>query len=445
VEEWVGQDHPARFVRDYVDALDLEGLGFKTRQSEVGRPNYAADLLLKVWVYGYLTRTRSTRKLEAACRENMGLIWLTGDNTPDHNSLWRFWRDNKDALKGIFRTTVEVAQESGLIGLTLHALDGTKIAARVSRRGSWHEEDLRKVLEEFERGVDESEVLEKHGYSLPEQVRQPGKLKERIEQALKVMKEAGAKHYHPRDAEARVMKTSDGLRFGYNAQVVSDGASGLIVAQEVTSRASDSAELAGMIEKVEETLGSAAAETVADGGYNDGEQLAKAEEAGYGVVVGAGPNDRKAGVQYHKSEFRYDAERDVCVCPLGQELMYERTRKARRNLPELRVYRCRKRDCPARRKCSRDPQGRGIEVGPYDGAVARQREKRDVVGRELLKKRSEIIERVFGWIKEAMGFRRWTVQGICGVRVQWSLMCTTVNLRKLHRLWVAGRVKLAAG
>ena len=444
VEEWVGQDHPARFVREYVDALDLEGLGFKMRRSEAGRPNYAADLLLKVWVYGYLTRTRSTRRLEAACRENMGLIWLTGDNAPDHNSLWRFWRDNKEALEGIFRTTLKVAQESGLIGLTLHALDGTKIAARVSRRGSWHEEDFKEALAEFERGVEESEVLEKHRYRLPAQMREPGRLKERIEEALKVIKGAGVRHYHPRETDARMMKMTDGTKFGYNAQAVSDGESGLIVAQDVTQQASDSAELVGMIKKVEETVGSAAAETVADGGYNDGEQLAKAEEGGYGVVVGAGANEKKPVGPYDKRSFRYDAERDVCVCPLGQDLRYERTREARRNMPELRIYRCRKRDCPARGECSSDRRGRGIEVGPYDAAVARQRAKREGAGRELLKKRGEIVERVFGWIKEGMGFRRWSVHGIRGVRVQWSLLCATVNLVKLYGLWAAGRLKLAA-
>lgn len=442
LEEWVGKDHPARFVREYVDALDLGALGFKMRRSEAGRPNYAADLLLKVWVYGYLTRTRSTRRLEAACRETMGLIWLTGDNAPDHNSLWRFWRDNREALRGIFRTTVKVAQESGLIGLTLHALDGTKIAARVSRRGSWHEDDLKEALAEFERGMEESEVLEKHAYKLPEEMREAGNLKERIEGALKVLREEGQQHYQPREGDARMMKTREGKKFGYNAQVVSDGDSGLIVAQDVSQSASDSVELVGMIGKVEENLGSAAGQTVADGGYNDGEQLAKAEGAGYGVIVGAGPNEVKEKGLYHKRDFRYDRERGVCVCPLGEELLYERTRGARRNMPELRVYRCRKKDCAARRECSEDGRGRSIEVGPYDGAVCRQRAKREGAGKGLLKRRGEIVERVFGWIKEGMGFRRWSVHGLYGVKVQWSLMCATVNMRKLYGSWATGRLKL---
>ena len=142
VEDWVKKDHPARFLRAFVDELDLEELGFKQRKSEDGRPSYAPDLLLKVWLYGYLQRIYGTRPLERACREHMSLIWLTGMHAPDHNTLWRFWRDNKEPLRRVFGQAIKVALSWDLIGLVLHAVDGTKIRADVSKKGAWHRDRL---------------------------------------------------------------------------------------------------------------------------------------------------------------------------------------------------------------------------------------------------------------------------------------------------------------
>jgi transposase len=121
-----------------VDAVDLQELGFQQREAEEGRPSYAADLLLKVWLYGYFHKIRATRPLEKACMNDIGLLWLTGLEKPDHNTLWRFWRDNKKAIRRVFKETLQMAAKAKLTGLILHAVDGTKIETAASKKGAWH-------------------------------------------------------------------------------------------------------------------------------------------------------------------------------------------------------------------------------------------------------------------------------------------------------------------
>lgn len=449
VEDWVPEDHPARFIREYVDALNLEVLGFKVRESRDGRPNYGVDLLLKVWVYGYFSRLFSTRKLEQACREHMSLIWLTGNNAPDHNTLWRFFRDNKKSIRKLFKEGVQIAARANLVGMVLHAVDGTKIKAKVATRNGWDRKEMEEVLARLERSLDESmgeierlEEEETGEYRLPEGLEDRKKLREMINEALSEMDETGRAHLHPNDKEARIMKGDGWKRFAYNAQAVVDKESGFITGEDVVNDEADAHLLTTMVEEVKENLGDSPEETVADGGYFSGEELDKAERAGYGVLVSMG-NGQKKG-KYHTSRFEYDSQRDVCICPMGIELKYERTKKAKGNRYFVRVYRCQNfKTCSCRNECSKDKQGRAIEISEYYEAVVRQSEKQKNPKKlAMLKKRKAIVERIFGHIKEGLGFRRFTVNGLEGVKTQWSLLCTVINLKKMHKWWLEGKLPI---
>jgi transposase len=191
VEDWVGKDHPARFIRDFVDSLDLSELGIEIPDSDTGRPPYAPDLLLKVWLYGYFNRIRATRKLEKACLENIGLIWLTGMNAPDHNSLWRFFKGNKKSLRRLFKQLVRVALKADLIGLVLHAVDGTKIRTLSANEHVCDRNHLERVLEGISERLDRtigdamteierSEREESGEYRLPASMQDGLKRKQRI-------------------------------------------------------------------------------------------------------------------------------------------------------------------------------------------------------------------------------------------------------------------------
>ena len=158
LEDWVPQDHPARFLREFVEQLNLAELGFAMPVTTDGRPPYHPSLLLKIWLYGYFHRIRSTRKLEAACRDHLPLLWLCGLLAPDHNSLWRFWRDNKEALRAVFKQTVQLAVKTGAVGFALQALDGTKIQAACSGPKGWSKEYMEKLLAQLDAEIGRAHV-----------------------------------------------------------------------------------------------------------------------------------------------------------------------------------------------------------------------------------------------------------------------------------------------
>jgi transposase len=456
IEDWVTLDHPARFIRDFVSALDLVEMGFSQRKSDVGRSNYAPDLLLSVWLYGYMTGVRSSRKLEEACRCDMAFIWLTGNNPPDHNSLWRFWRDNKQLFREVFKQTVHVSVKSKLIGLVVHAIDGTKIQAKSSRDDVKNKKKLTKMLEDLDTRIDvmiketeKAQKKEKGQFRLPDHMLDPIARKAEIEKALEELKRTGKKAIHPKETEASFMKTRRSLELAYNAQVVADEENGIIVAQDVVTDGSDNGQLVPMLDLVKENLGSTAKENVADGGYFSSSQIGLAESAQYQVLTNPPSTDTvmegSEAPPYHTSRFVYDEEDDCVICPHGSRLTFSSKKRRGWNNNDFNVYRCRDhKTCPHRDACTRDKRGRTVEISVHYKAIERQRKKRQDIGaRCLLKMRKVIVEPVFAWIKRNMGFDRWTVLGLANVKCQWDLVCSALNLKRLHRYWKTKELTLA--
>ena len=451
LEDWIASDHMARYVREFVDSIDLKDLGFKHRKNEDGRPSYAPDLLLKVWLYGYLERIRSSRKLEKACRNEIPLIWLTGMHYPDHNTLWRFWRDNQKAIKEVFHKTVRVALDAGLIGMVVHAVDGTRIQACASTQTMWRKESLEKLLGRVEESIQvmaaEVSKLEKEEaeeYRLPEEFQEKIRLKERIEKGLAELQKRAREQMNASEPDAVVVKTNDGKRLGYNAQVVVDDKRKLIVAEEVTTDQNDKHQLIPMIEKVQESLDRTAEETIADAGYCSGEQMEKAEKEGYEVIVNLKEIETAAerGGEYHSSRFIYDEQNDCMTCPRGKVLSHFSEGKYHRNGYTVQLYKCQSyKDCPVRWQCSKSKRGRIVKLSPYNGAILRQKEKQKSPEKlKILKQRIGIVEPVMAWAKHLLGFKRWTVRGIDQVRSQWAFLCASINLNKLYLMWRKGEI-----
>lgn len=442
LEEWVGPDDPARFIREFVQALDLGPLGEEERaetNDPMGRPHYAFELLLSVWLYGYVYGIRSSRELERACRQMLPLVWLAGTHQPDHNTLWRFWERYRGVLREVFVQSVKVAMKAGLVGMVMHAVDGTKIGSRASHRSAWHRKDLDRLLVEvgerikrLERNIGANAESGEMDDRLPVALQQQTTLRESIEAALAELDTTKQDHLNRHDRESRMMPDGRGRKwFAYNAQAVADAKAGVIVAGDVSNEENDERQLGPMLDQVQQNVGENAETTVADSGYDTAEGLGHAEKIKANVVVASKIDLERTGV-YHSSKFTYEPARDAVQCPRGEWLEREGTRRHQSKPYPVKIYRCHVLDCPVRSQCSADRRGRVIEISPHHIAVERNRQKlREPSSREALRKRGATVERIFAEIKEALGFRRWTVTGKQKVQGQWALICTAMNLRRL--------------
>lgn len=444
LEDWVPKDHPVRFIREFVDQQDLMRLGFAMPISEEGRPPYAPSLLLKIWLYGYQHRLRSTRKLEAACRDQISLLWLTGMLAPDHNSLWRFWRSNKGALRQLFKQSVELAVKAGLVGLALQAVDGTRIQALASSERGWSKASMEKLLAALDEELNQTEKEleeegpseERVGYRLPQKLEERQALREAVKAGLEQLQQDSRGSYHSKEPEARRMKCAGGQPFAYNAQAVVDQSQGIVVAAEVSREESDAGQLVAMVKQAQQNTGAATAvPSVADGGYGSGSQVAQAAAEKLAVLVKPMDGGKKKENGYSAQDFHYDQRAGTVSCPQKQQLDFSRETLQKGQV--VKQYRCHVKDCPAARLCKDKKGRRVIEIWPHTAAVQEMRQRlKQPQAQEQLSQRGRIVERHFGHIKQHDGLRRWTVRGFENVRTQWALINLTMNLRVLAKHWV---------
>lgn len=478
LEDWIPIDHPVRFIKEFVESLNLSELGFKDRNIQKGRPNYSNDLLLKIWLYGYFEKIYSTRELEKACKDRMALVWLTGMNYPDHNTIWRFFKKNRAIIKEVFKSTIKLAINNDMVGFAIQAIDGTKIYADVSRQRSIHLKDLKRLLSKLDESLDEiiSGIAEtgkqdsnKPSYKLPKRLQSKDNLKRLISKGLekytisekKELKKIVQSNINElegkkkkslslTDKDCRMMKNQITTDYCYNAQSVVDERNRIIVGSKVSNAETDKRLLTEMLDETRENCNRKCEESLVDGGYFTGVELKKAEDKGYPVITNTpeniGKNTTKKNKQdpiYPKNKFKYDSKNDEYICPLGTKLKYQKTIKRKAMSYPVKIYVCKSyRECKNRYDCSKDKRGKTLERSPYEDSIQRQIKKNKLEkNKELYKKRGQIIEPVFGWIKHNNGFNRWLYRGLENVEAQWNLVCTSINLNRLFKSWKERKIQ----
>lgn len=460
LDELVAVDHPARFVGALVHGLDRAmwaKLEIAADGEALGAPAYDPRGLLCVWLYGFMTRIRSSRKLEAACRDQLSFLWLTGWQHPDHNTLWRFYKAHRKEMRELFKYTVRVAIKAGLLDLAVQAIDGTKVKANASKERTYDEAGLKKLLERTEAAIKDLEAQNETGEDpppprLPQVLAEKQALQQQVTEAIEqVMAEDGPSRLNLTDADAQLMKSRQGFVAGYNAQAMvspldpeAAGTGGLfITATAVGNCPADQDQLLPMIEQAEENTGRPADLTLADGGYHSGPNLVACAEQGHAIVMPESNRPAgKAPAAYGKESFRYVSETDTYVCPEGQTLEFagEKHRKGR---SASRVYRASRSiclACPAFGTCTKDRRhGRMLESGPEEQALRTHRAwMATAKARAAYRQRKQLPEPTFGILKEQQDARRFLLRGIDNVRAEWTMLATAFNLRTLCRLWQAG-------
>ena len=460
LDELLPPDHRARFVAEFVDALDREGwaeLGVEMGGEPLGAPAYHPRALLCVWLYEFMTGVRSCRKLETACRDQIPYLWLTGWQRPDHNTLWRFYRKHRSDMRKLFERTVRTAVTMGLLDLAVQAVDGTKMVANASKDRVYDAEELRALLGRLDKTISELEAQNEAGadepaVNLPEELADKKVLKEQVRQAMDDLAGRGRqKCINLTDREARLMKSSQGIVTGYNAQAMvsplqpSVGANGMFVtAADVVDEPNDSAQLVPMLEQSEETTGARAQVTLADAGYHSGSALDECARRDLKLVMPESSRRRAQHHPYHKDRFIYDQCNDSYLCPHGQTLTPVGAMRSPNGRPR-RVYRASAatcQACPAFGVCTNDLlNGRALTVGPHDAVLRRHRTWMSTrEAQTISKRRKQLIEPVFGIIKEQQGARRFLLRGLVNVAAEWILLATAFNLRTLWRIWRSGAV-----
>jgi transposase len=439
MEAAIGADNEARMIELFVEGLSMEELGFKTDFVENGRPAYHPKDLLKLYLYGYMNRIRSSRELEKETRRNIEVMWLLKGLNPDHNTISNFRRDNPNAIKKVFRATVALARNFNLIGGKLLAGDSTKLRAQNSKKNNYNEKKIQRHLEyienklgEYEKQLAENDGDKEKEQELKQQIETQQQRKQSYENIQKQLVESGEVQVSTSDPESRQMITRNNItEVAYNVQTTVDAKHNIPIDFKVTNE-NDSKAMGKMVLRTKTLLGHTNFTSLYDKGYHTGSEFKTVADLGIEVLVAIPTVAANApNHAYNVENFEYNSEGDFYICPQGKELHTTGT------LHEAKTYKFKRyttRDCmscPVKSECTKAKYGKGIQRSEYQEYINKNKE-RILKNQNYYRRRQAIVEHPYGTIKRQWGFNYvMTKKTIQRASADVGLVFTAYNLRRI--------------
>lgn len=455
IDDYVGPENPVRFLDVFVEKLDLDGLGFqRATPAETGRPPYDPGDLLRLYLYGYLNRVRSSRRLEKEAARNLELMWLLRKLRPDFKTIADFRKENRTAITQVCREFTLLCKRLDLFGGELVAIDGSKFQAVNSKRRNFSAAKLKRSIEEIEAKIEaylkrldredaeEAAIPPPTVEALQETLRQWEEQKHQYQRYQEQLKTSGETQISVTDPDSRKMPMGQGSLVGYNVQVAVDEKHKLIIEHEVTNAVTDQDQLTSMAERTKATLGVDTLDVVADMGYYDGAEVKKCEAQGITAYIPKPLTsaNTKLGL-FGKERFLYDADKDVYHCPAGQDLTYRFcTVEKGRSIRYYSTSACG--TCSLKPQCTRNKENRRLTRWEYEEVTERM-QQRVSQHPELLRKRKMIVEHPFGTIKRAMDQGYFLMRGKDKVSAEASLTVLAYNIKRVINILGVNRMMQA--
>ena len=459
IDEYIEDNNLVRFIDVFVDSLDLLKLGFeKARPAYLGRNPYDPADLLKLYIYGYLYKIRSSRKLEQETHKNVELMWLIRKLKPDFKTIADFRKNNKKVMKKVFKKFIVICKKLDLFGKELIAIDGSKFKAVNSKDRSFTlkqiQKELKKIEESIEKYVETLDKVDKEESKietitvddLNEKIKYLEKKKENYKKLEQEVKLSGKDQISLTDPDSRIMKTKNGTDICFNVQTIVDDKHRLMVDFEVTNECSDINQLTNMCLKAKEVLEVEKIEATLDTGYYNSEQVKECGENGVTVYI---PEPKKNnGIikdeEFYKSNFKYNKENDTYTCPNKIELTYAGDKKKEKG----KVYRLYKTEeclnCQFKEKCMTNKNGRTIYRWEHEQVLDDLR-TRVQTNKEKVKKRKTIVEHHFGTIKRWFDQGYFLMKGLQKVEAEFSLTALAFNIKRVLNIVGFERLMEAIG